>query len=70
MLYASDYWHEHPAEIVEDIEILRNRNDLSDDEKRNIFRNNTIRFLRTRRGGSRNQGPFGAPTHLPQGRKP
>ena len=44
VLYASDYWHEHPAEIVEDIEILRNRDDLSDDEKRNIFRNNTIRF--------------------------
>ena len=44
VLYASDYWHEHPAEIVEDIEILRNRGDLSDDEKRNIFRNNTIRF--------------------------
>ena len=44
VLYASDYWHETPAEIVEDIEILRSRADLSEDEKRNIFRNNTIRF--------------------------
>lgn len=44
ILYASDYWHETPPEIVEDIEILRNRDDLSDDNKRNIFRNNTIRF--------------------------
>lgn len=44
VLYASDYWHEPTDEIEDDIEILSNRSDITEEEKRKIFRDNTIRF--------------------------
>jgi predicted TIM-barrel fold metal-dependent hydrolase len=44
VIYASDFWHEPIAEIDEDVDILTGRLDLTDEEKRKIFRDNTIRF--------------------------
>ena len=44
VLYASDFWHEPTDDIEDDIEILSNRSDITDEEKRKIFRDNTLRF--------------------------
>ena len=44
VIYASDYWHEPTDDIEDDIDILSNRTDITDEEKRKIFRDNTIRF--------------------------
>lgn len=44
VLYATDYWHEPIEDIVEDLDVLIEREDLSDAEKRKILRDNTIAF--------------------------
>jgi len=44
VIYASDYWHEPVDDIEEDIGILVARNDLSDEERRKILRENTLNF--------------------------
>jgi predicted TIM-barrel fold metal-dependent hydrolase len=44
VVYASDYPHEPKDEIVEEVDGLIGRSDLSESSKRKILRDNTIRF--------------------------